>query len=268
MHPDRSIAIRTYPAPPHGAARMGTAVLLHGLGRTARAMMPAARFLCRHGFDVLNVDYPSRGGTIARLSKTLGESIRRHLAPDETNRVFFVTHSLGGILLRRYLLDHPWPELRAVVMLSPPHHGSEVADRLARYWAFRKILGPALVELSTSSGGGPAGWPAWKHPAPLGIIAGTRSLDPWFASLFVGSHDGKVAVARAKMEGMADFIALPVAHPFIMRHPQSLRQILHFFRTGHFEHSPAEYRKSRGSGRSTPPRKRAPSGLLEFRMGS
>jgi triacylglycerol esterase/lipase EstA (alpha/beta hydrolase family) len=58
----------------------------------------------------------------------------------ETN-INFVTHSLGGILVRQYLSVHDIPNLKYVVMLGPPNKGSEIVDKLHNVPGFHFING-------------------------------------------------------------------------------------------------------------------------------
>ena len=63
--------------------------------------------------------------------------------------IHFVSHSMGGPLVRYYLSRIQVPELGRTVMLNPPNQGSEVADRLKDLAIYRWINGPAGQQLST-----------------------------------------------------------------------------------------------------------------------
>lgn len=213
------------------AASRETVVLLHGLNRTHRAMTKLESALSAEGYAVINCDYPSRSADIETLAARLFATLTPQLA--EAPRVHFVTHSMGGLLLRVYLQSHALPNLGRVVMLGPPNRGSEVVDRLGSLALFRWINGPAGGQLGTAANGVPA---QLKAPAfELGVIAGDRSVNPLLSLLIPGRDDGKVSVARAQVAGMRDFVCLHVTHPFMMRNRQVIRQTQHFLRDGCFQ---------------------------------
>src|SRR5688572_9683200 len=117
-------------------------VLLHGLGRTRWSLWPVAREATRRGRTVHNLGYPSRRAPIEELADDVGRRMRE-LAGD--GAVDVVTHSMGGIVLRAAAASGavPPPIVHRVVMLAPPNHGSELADRLKDYRIYRFALGPA-----------------------------------------------------------------------------------------------------------------------------
>jgi len=210
-------------------------ILLHGLCRTSRAMVKMERALTEAGYKVCNVDYPSRTACIQKLAD---EAIARAVAEcerDGATKIHFVTHSMGGILVRSYLARHSLPKLGRVVMLAPPNQGSEVADKLGWLFLYKWLNGPAGKELGTDRDStpnklGPANFPA-------GIIAGDRSIN-WINDLMIrGAGDGKVSVARTKLEGMRDHLVIHTAHPFIMNHRETIRQTIRFLRVGDFDHA-------------------------------
>lgn len=191
--------------------------------------------LTEAGYQVENINYPSRTATIQKLAD---DAIGRAVADCRQNgatKIDFVTHSLGGILVRSYLARHSLSSLGRVVMLAPPNQGSEVVDKIGGWRLFKWINGPAGDELGTDSNSVPNQLGPVKYP--VGIIAGDRSIN-WINSLMIpGPDDGKVSVKRAKLAGMSDFIVLHTAHPFIMQNRQAIRQTIQFLRTGTFDHA-------------------------------
>lgn len=220
--------------PPETAAAEQTecVILLHGLGRTAYSMNAIADALAASGYCVWNRSYPSREADIEWLAAT---TINAGLAFCEAQRAgvtHFVTHSLGGILVRQYLQDNRIDGLGRIVMLSPPNSGSEIADRLRDNPLFRFATGPAGQELGTGQGSLPQ--QLAPIPGEIGIITGDSSLDPWFSPLIPGDDDGKVSVEHARLAEMQDFLVVDSSHTFIMRDDTVIAQILQFLRDGRF----------------------------------
>lgn len=212
------------PAPVRGEC----VVLLHGLARSQSSLLLMDAALRAQGYHVVNEGYPSTAATIADLADRIGERVA--LCPGD-EMLHFVTHSMGGILLRLWLRDHHPKNLGRVVMLAPPNQGSEVVDALADWALFKWVNGPAGAELGT----GPEG-PRALPPVTfdLGVIAGTRSLSPWLSRLIPGPDDGKVSVASTKVQGMRAHLTLPVSHTFLMNSPEVIVQTMTYLQTGAF----------------------------------
>ena len=212
-----------------------TVILLHGLCRTSHSMVKMERALTEAGYAVKNVDYPSRTAPIQKLADdAIGKAVA-DCQQDGATKIDFVTHSMGGILVRSYLARHPLPSLGRVVMLAPPNQGSEVVDKLGWTFVFKWLNGPAGNELGTDTNSVPNQLGPVNYP--VGIIAGDRSIN-WINSLLIpGRDDGKVSVERTKLAGMSDHLVIHATHPFIMKNREAIRQTIQFLRTGTFDHS-------------------------------
>ena len=206
-------------------------VLLHGLTRTARSMASLEKRLAQEGYTVVNVDYPSTEHPIEYLADDVLDGVLQACCRKAT--LHFVTHSMGGIVVRYYLAEHRLPNLGRVVMLSPPNQGSELVDVLKDNFLFEMINGPAGGQLGT----GPESLPLQLGPVTcdLGVITGNTSLNPVFSKIIPGPDDGKVSVERARVEGMSDFLVEPHNHTFIMNQHGVMDQVVYFLRHGVFE---------------------------------
>ena len=160
-----------------------TAVLIHGWGVRASSMESLAEMLYRAGYSVLNYDYPSSEKSIRQHAGRFLSCYRReHLR----GKIHFLTHSMGGLILRRALAEMTEAECRAIdsiVMLGPPNQGSLLA-----------LIGKAgpVRSLNVSLGDMVPGSDALRIPAP-------RYLPP--VGIIAGTLDGKVAFKSTALPG-------------------------------------------------------------------
>jgi len=206
-------------------------ILLHGLARTEKSLAKIESFLSDEGYHTVNLGYPSTKHKIEKLAEKAVQNALSHCQIHE--KVHFVTHSLGGILLREYLSRHEIKNLGRVVMLGPPNKGSQVVDKLKNVPGFELINGPAGMQLGT----GKLSIPNKLGPADfeLGIVAGTKSINLILSSLLPDMDDGKVSVENTKLEGMSDHITLPVTHPLMMNDKEVMNQVIYFLKNGKFK---------------------------------
>jgi pimeloyl-ACP methyl ester carboxylesterase len=188
--------------------------------------------LVGHGYNVINVDYPSTEHTIEYLASVILHDILKLVREQSQSPIHFVTHSMGGIIVRYYLKHHNMHNLGRVVMVSPPNQGSELVDLLKDQAVLERIYGPAAAQLSLEEGSlvqklGPVDF-------ELGIIAGSKSFNPLYSALLPGPDDGVVTVESMKLEGMNDFIVLPLSHGFILKNENTIAQVIHFLEHGVF----------------------------------
>lgn len=218
--------------------RQQCVILLHGLARTYRSMQKMEKRLKQQGFTVVNFGYPSTRHGIEYLSTMAIPAALKQCDSLKVSSIHFVTHSLGGILVRYYLAENKIANLGHVVMLSPPNQGSEVVDKLKHMPGFTLLNGPAGHQLGTDK----SSIPLNLGPADfdVGIITGNRTINLLLSTLIPGGDDGKVSIQRARLDGMKDFIVAPSSHPFIMKNNYVIEQVIHYLENGTFDHSPIQ----------------------------
>ena len=213
-------------------------VLLHGMWRSGLAMMPLEWFLEEEGFAVVNVSYPSLNHSIEELAlMAVGVGIQQCRERGH-DRVNFVTHSLGGILVRQYLSRHELAELGRVVMLGPPNQGSQMADYFLENPLTDFYQPEVLAQLGTGEASVPRRLGAVDFE--LGVIAGTVNRRELLPGSPEGVSDGTVTVTETLVPGMADFVLMHSSHTFMIWSRPVMMQALAFLRYGRFDHPPLD----------------------------
>lgn len=215
-----------------GALENDCVVLIHGLNRSWRAMEPMAEALRLAGYSTANVDYPSQAGPVETLAPMAVETGLDECRAAGATRVHFVTHSIGGILLRYSHRNSPIPDLGRVVMLAPPNQGSEVID-ITRNWPTTELFaGEAGMQLGTDA----ASMPKQLGPVDfeLGVIAGTESINFVMSAMLPNPNDGKVSVASTRITGMDDFLVVANDHHYITESDIVIRNTTSFLLSGRF----------------------------------
>lgn len=199
-------------------------------------MSKIARALEGRGYQVINLNYPSRSYNIETLANKYIADCITTFCTDKKKKIHFVTHSLGGIVLRKYLAHHILASLGRVVMVAPPNQGSALADYFNNHFLYkflyRFICGPTGQELGASQSSYFKSLPQ-KSGLELGVIAGNKGINP-FAYLIKGPNDGIIPVSSTKIKGMKDHIVLPYSHLFILYRAETVRQVIHFIEAGEF----------------------------------
>ena len=234
-------------APPPAPPRDEAVLLLHGLGEGRDSMQPLAEHL-RQTLDatVLTVGYASVKADIDAHGAALGRVIA---GLPEVRRISFVGHSLGNLVIRRWLGLAAAADLgrvHRVVMLGPPNQGSQLARMAARIWGVAARAEGAARDLVV-------GWDAVAGrlavPAcEFGIVAGGKGDDAGYSLLLSGDDDAVVRVEETRLPGATDFLLLPVHHAAMMRNDSVQRATTAFLRDGRFV--PADERPAETTGQA------------------
>ncbi len=210
-------------------------LVLHGLLRSRHAMQSLCDYLEEKGdFEVLAVSYASSRKEITAHATSLARVVSN--LGDEVEEINFVAHSMGNLVIRRYLggtcavvpRSRRYP--KRTVMLAPPNNGSKLAERFLENTIFRSLWGVSGIEIAEMD-------KLEKNlatPANFGVIAGGRGTDNGNNPLIPGDDDFVVSVAETRLAGARDFLVLPVLHSSIMEHPHVHQCTLRFLEHGYF----------------------------------
>ena len=198
-------------------------VLLHGLWMPGMAMHWLAGRLRGAGFATEVFAYPSIAGGPEQAVPRLVEVLRRGPA-------HVVAHSLGGLVALQALCEAPELDVPRMACLGSPLKGSGAAGGLMQWHFTRMMLGRSADLLRT-------GFPCWRGRTEVGVVAGRvpHGLGALFAH-FDGDHDGTVAVAETRLEGIADHVVVPASHSGLLFSEDAASQAIAFLREGRFHH--------------------------------
>lgn len=208
-------------------------ILLHGMGRSPVLFRDMERALRAAGYDAVAVSYPSLTKNIAGHA----DQVEQLLAlSQDAERVSFVTHSLGGLVVREVLSREGRPTTRLwrtklalgrVVMIAPPNQGSELAKSIAHLPPYHWIGGPAASEIAAG--------PPFAPVSPrieVAVIAGGTTGETGFNPLLSGNNDGVVTVSETRLPGASDHIVVRALHTVIASHPETIAATRNFLETG------------------------------------
>ena len=211
-----------------------TVVLLHGLIRTSISMEKIADRLESEGYTVFNKSYPARETSIDQIIDKLHKKLQICCHPG-TGKLNFVTHSMGGIVVRAYIDKYHPENIGRVVMLGPPNNGTVLANKLRDNILIGYIFGPAMLELGTDANSTPNR--LGEVDFELGVITGNRSWNPITSWMIPGADDGTVSVRSAQLDSMKAFKVVPNTHTFIMVDSDVIDEVVFFLKYGRFSNA-------------------------------
>lgn len=205
------------------------AVFVHGLWLNGAEFTLLRRRLARaQGVVTHRFSYPTVRGSMERAVEQLARFVERI----DAERVHFVGHSFGGVLLCRYFQKHPCPRPGRVVILGSPLTGSRSARTVARIALLRRMIGP-LVHAELVRDADPRTWACQNE---LGIIAGTRAMGLGrLFTRFDEDFDGTVGVSETRLPGAKAHLALPVSHMGMLMSAEVAGHVSEFLVRGQFK---------------------------------
>ncbi len=196
-------------------------VLIHGLMRTYMSMSPLKAYFEKQGYTVYYYKYTSARYSIHEHSTDLNRYVIDLLEKNPGSKVHFITHSLGGVIIREALVKLPKEQLKnisSVVMLAPPNQGSALAKFSTKALPMLNYFVKPLAELSSEQA-------AYVHHVPIPNIK---------IGIIAGRFDAKVPPSSARLEGVPEPVVVNATHTFIMNHTRTKELIKNFLETGSF----------------------------------
>ena len=207
-------------------------LLFHGAGKTKKQMKDIGALLYNLGYRTYSIEYSSyyqRAEQIVKEVLPKVKSIER-----QYERIHFIGHSLGGLIIRGALTNYKPKNLGKVIQIATPNQGSKIANYVRNIWLYRMIYGQVSQDLTTNSNF--LNSLEQKAEYEVGIIAGSskRLLAKWL--LGFGVNDGRVAVDETFLAGAKSHIVIKEGHNQIVNSTKTLYQIKKFMLDGNFEH--------------------------------
>jgi len=233
--PACEVALERLLPKPSDSASAGThrhlVILLHGLGRSRESMSALERALESAGHVTANLSYASTRGDISHHADGLSELIE-HL--HSVDRISFVTHSLGGLVVRELLgREAPLNErvsVRRLVMIGPPNRGSALAQALADITPLQWLAGTSALEVAEPEG---PGIPEPPNRLPVLVVAGSRGTPDGYNPLIAGDDDGIVGVEETRLKRQHEHLVVHGMHTFLMTRPEVVRAVTAFLDPNH-----------------------------------
>ncbi len=200
---------------------------IHGFYRTKLNMYFIAKSLKKDN-EVYNWRYKSRDKYINEHAQDLVNQLIEIAKNNPNKPINFVTHSMGGLVLRCALNHKACPieaKIGKAVLIAAPNKGSVMAQklqksRLVRY-LFKDKAGSELMKKKDFDDLG-------VFPASMEIlqIVGTFGLNPWLHE----KNDGKIAVSETKLNSPYKQINVKASHSWICYSPKVIRYVKEFIR--------------------------------------
>ncbi len=173
--------------------KSGTVIFVHGFMRSSKNMSALAFSFQKDGWNFENWSYPSRQKHIEEHAKDLVDRVKLISQQSPGKPISFVTHSMGGLIVRCALNHQDCPEeakMGRAILIAPPNRGSIFARKLYNNRLARGILGQKSgKQLMTTSHNGFDKLGDFPNHMPVLVISGTAGINP----MIPDANDGKVA---------------------------------------------------------------------------
>jgi len=248
-------------------------VLFHGIYGKSSDMENIAQYF-KNDYRIVNIQYPTTKETAQEITELyikpsieniIGEIYAQNFHNKIENQYFeidengnrknrqaadknlnqnikinFVTHSMGTGILRYYLKENPLKNLGKVVFISPPSHGSHLAN-IPFVDKLPFILGKVVPQFSTKKDSfvNQLGEPDYNYL----ILIGNKTNNPFYSMLIPGKDDGMVPVDSAKMKSENFKIIDNTTHTSILKDMRTMKEISNFLKNTTIQENKTEEKK-------------------------
>ncbi len=207
-------------------------VVLHGYGKSSSSMQTIASSLEKNGYNVINVNYPSRKYNIQTIAE-------KYVKPQIVGcinariKVHFVGYSMGGIISRFIIENNKIRNLGNVVLIAAPNKGSSISSIIKKNAFLARLFGPAVTDLAVDS---LCVKSLHKHPNyPIGIITANSSHNPITSLFFLSGHDDGIVTAKSTIiDNAVDTTVINATHISIIYLEETSQQVLNFLKYQRF----------------------------------
>ncbi len=199
-------------------------LLIHGLGRHAGIMKKCTAALRDAGFAAHSLNYATLFEDVVHHANHF-EYLLNHI--QGIKKVSFVTHSLGGLVVREILkrnLNWNGAKAHKLVMMGTPNKGAQIAEFLGRLKAYEIIVGPSGQDVKPRQKLNELPEPQ----IPTLIIAGGRGNDKGFNPLLSGDNDGIVSVDETRLDVEHEFLLIHSIHTILMDNKEAIKATVKF----------------------------------------
>jgi pimeloyl-ACP methyl ester carboxylesterase len=170
--------------------------------------------------------YSAAYSTMSAITARLEGFVRELHTPE----AHFVGHSLGGLVIHRFLERFPDQPPGRAVFLGTPCVASRAAQQASRFAPVAHLMGQSVAEELLQPRER-----RWTHARELGVVAGTQAIGVGqLLADFNEDNDGTIAVSETRMPGMSDHIVLPVSHLGMLMSARVARETGLFLTQGRF----------------------------------
>ncbi len=203
-------------------------LLVHGIAPLPGPFGSMEAALGEAGFDATAISYPSTRGSIEDHAAGIARLLD---TTDGSTKVSFVTHSMGGLVVRHLLaMDSAWKQrikVGRIVQIAPPNQGAEMAGWVSRFRPYQLVFGRAGQGLSPRAA---KSIPTLNYP--FAIIAGGKGDEVGFNPLLSGDDDGVVRVSETALMYAQAHLLVRANHAMLVGHPQVIKATTQFLKHG------------------------------------